>query len=567
MIKTYVVSVTLPARKQHRGLRPTELGKKYVSPIRSKTNINNVVSEVFKIIPLVLIDVKNGCLCDDLGRSHTFESEVQFKELVSSMTEGLDNRRIQRVVEEYFQYVALSHVWKGNEPSFQDVHRVGSVWKLASSPPNEKLRKFCEVVARDGYRWAWSDTCCIDKTINTVLNQSLKMMYRWYEASAATFVHFADVASPSTLGELTGSLWMTRAWTSQELLAPKVIRFYTCDWQPYLGDNRSNHKESPEIMQELADAIKIARTTIISFNPDDLSNREKLRLASGRNARREEDVAYSLIGMFKSDIRPDYGEGYAAQGHLLEEIVARSGDVTVLAWTGQSSPYNSCLPVTLAAYSQPPGTFSAIEDSHMDACVAALKAQPAQTDVIPFHDRVISLPPARFGNRRLHLPCVIFAVKRLAIQDFVHGHEYWYRARVLGIGHVEFRTSDRLPPIDPRKLIFVHPWLRDLRDPPDGFTWGSTVGGDDDSSDSGLESEQASPTSPLHVVPPATMDDHTRALRLVARLQQPFHALLLQQQSTGDFKRVATEHDIVIPGIERQINFTRDVGTGVVEIL
>ncbi|KAN0084037.1 hypothetical protein V8E55_007541 [Tylopilus felleus] len=544
-----------------------QIGKKYVPSTRLKKVIDNIVGNVFQISPLMLIDVKSGRLCDAPERSRTFESEQQFKELVSSMTEELDNRRIQQVVEEYFQYVTLSHVWNGEEPLFQDVHQVGSVWKLASSFQNEKLRKFCEVVASEGYRWAWSDTCCIDKTISTVLNQSLKMMYKWYEASAATFVHLADVGSPSTLGELMESEWMTRAWTSQELLAPKVIRFYTRDWQPYLGDTRSNHKESPEIMQELADAIKIACETLICFNPDDLSNREKLRLASRRNARREEDVAYSLIGMFKSDIRPDYGERYAALGHLLEEIVARSGDVTVLAWTGQSSPYNSCLPATLAVYSQPPGTLSAIEDTHMDRRVAALKAQPAQTDVIPFHDRVISLPPARFANRRLHLPCVIFAVKRLAMQGFVHGQEYQYRARVLGIGYVEFQTSDRLPPTEPRKLIFVHPWLHDLRDPPDGFTWGSAVDGDDDSSDSGLDSGQTSPTSPLHVVPVATMDEHTRTLRLAVRLQQPFHALLLQQQSTGEFKRVATEHDIVIPGITAEINFARDVGTGVVEVL
>ena len=518
----------------------------------------------------MLIDVRSGRLCDDLQRFRTFESELQFKELVSSMTEALDNPRIQRVVEEYFQYITLSHVWNENEPLFQDVHQVGSVGKLAS-PQNEKLRKFCEVVAKDGYRWAWSDTCCIDKTISTVLNQSLKMMYKWYEASAATFVHLADVASPSTLGELMGSLWMTRAWTSQELLAPKVIRFYTCDWQPYLGDNRSNHKESPEIMQELADAIKIARTAIISFNPDDLSNQEKLRLASRRNARREEDVAYSLIGMFKSDIRPDYGEGYAALGHLLEEIVARSGDVTVLAWTGPSLPYNSCLPATLTVYSHPPGTFPAIEHTELDSRITALKGQLSQTDVIPFHQRVISLPPARFANRRLHLPCIIFPVKRLVIQDFAPGYEFCYGARVPGIGHVEFQTSDRLSPKEPRRLIFVHPWLRDLCDPPDGFTWASTAADDDDDdddlSDSGLESGRASPTLPLHVVPAATMDDHTRALRLVARLQQPFHALLLQQQATGEFKRVATERDIVIPGIERQINFARDVGSGVVEIL
>ncbi|KAN0084052.1 hypothetical protein V8E55_007556 [Tylopilus felleus] len=540
---------------------------KYVPPTRLKKFIDDVIDEVSKISPLVLIDVKNGRLCDRLERSRTFKSEPQFNQLLSSMTEELDNRHIRRVVEEYFQYVTLSHVWNGKEPLLQDVNRAGSVWDLDLSPQNDKPRKFCEVVGREGYRWAWSDTCCVDKTISTVLNQSLKMMYKWYEASTATYVHLADVESPSALGELTESKWMTRAWTSQELLAPKVIRFYTCDWQPYLGDNRLNHKESPEIMQELAHAIKIARETIISFNPDGLSVREKLRLASRRKATVPEDVAYSLIGIFRSDIRPDYGEGDAALGHLLEEIVARSGEVRVLAWTGKSSPYNSCLPATLEVYSEPPGTLSSIEDTQMDVRVAELNVQLSQTVVIPFHERVVSLPPARFDHRRLHLPCIIFGVKRLGIQNLGRGQEHRYRARVSGIGHVEFQTSDWLSLTEPRKLIFVHPWIRDLCDPSDGFTWGSEVDYDDDASDSDLESEGTSPTSPLHAVPAPTMDDYTRALRLVVRLEQPFHAFLLQHQPNGEFKRVAVEHDIVIPGIERRIDFTKDLRTGVVEIL
>ena len=520
-----------------------------------KDAIDDVVRGVFRASPLVLIDVKSGRLCDGTERSRTFESEGQFQELVSSLTEELDDRRIQRVVEEYFQYVMLSHVWNGKEPLFQDVNRVGSVWKLDSSPPNEKLSNFCEVVSKEGYRWAWSDTCCIDKTISTVLNQSLKMMYKWYEASTATYVYLADVDSPSTLGELTDSKWMTRAWTEQELLAPKVIHFYTRGWKSYIGDNRPNHKESPKIMQELADAIKIARETIIAFNPDDLSVREKLRLASNRNATVEEDVAYALIGIFQSDIHPDYGEGYAALGHLLEEIVVRSGDVTVLAWIGESSQYNSCLPATLAVYSQPPSTFSAIKEAQMDGRVATLKRQLSQTDILLFYEQVVSLPPASAGHRRLHLPCIIFVVQRLGIQGWGDGQEIRYRAEVSGIGHVEFETSDKLSLTEPRKLIFVHPWIRDLLDPPDGFKISLARKAEDDGS------------SPLSAAPAPTMDDYTRALRLVARLQQPFHALLLQQQTTREFKRIAAKDYILVPRIEPNINFVMDVRTRVLDIL
>ncbi|KAF8554959.1 hypothetical protein OG21DRAFT_967167 [Imleria badia] len=545
-----------------------QLGTKYVSPSQSEKIIDNVVHGVSKTCPLVLIDVKRGLLCDDQKRSHTFKSEPEFNELRSSMTEELDDERIQRVVVKYFRYVTLSHVWQGKEPSFQDVNSAGSVLGLNSSPLNEKLRQFCEVVSKEGYRWAWSDTCCIDKTISTVLNQSLTMMYKWYEAAASTFVLLEDVDSPSALGNLTGSRWMTRAWTAQELLAAKVIRFYDRNWKPYLGDTRSNHKESAEIMQELADAIGVARQTIIDFNPDDLAVRARLCLASTRNATVEEDVAYSLIGIFKSDIRPQYGEGDAALGHLLEEIVARSGEVTVLAWTGNSSSYSSCLPATLAVYSRPPGASPATNYAEMDALVAVLRNSLPQTDAIPIYDRVIRLPPARFANRRLYLPCVIFAVKRLGVHHFGGGRNYRYRARVSGIGDVEFQTSDLLSTTEPRKLIFVHPWIRDLYDPLDGFSWGSTDEEDEEEDVSDPETDAGSaPSSPLAAVPAVTMDDYTRALRMIARLQQPFHVLVLQKQTNGELKRVATEHEIVLPGIDRRINFARDIRTEVVEIL
>ncbi|KAF8556862.1 hypothetical protein OG21DRAFT_1495255 [Imleria badia] len=550
------------------------LGRIYVSPTRSDMTITNAVHEVFRTCPLVLIDVKSGRLCDRPERMHTFKSELEFKELLSSMTKELDEERTQRVVEEYFQYVTLSHVWEGKEPSFQDVNLANSVWNLDSSPLNEKLRKFCEMVRTDGHRWAWSDTCCIDKTISTVLNQSLTMMYKWYAASAATFILLADVESLSAVVNLTNSKWMTRAWTAQELLAAEVIRFYTRDWKPYLGDTRSNHKESPEIMQELADGIGIARETIITFNPDDLSVREKLRVASTRKATVEEDVAYSLIGIFKSDIRPHYGEGDAALGHLLEEIVARSGEVTVLDWTGKSSSYNSCLPATLAVYSQTPCASPPIEDAEMDVRIAPSKNSLSRADVIPIHERVARLPPARFANRRLYLPCIIFAVKKLGVQDSGSGLENNYRVRVSGIGDVEFQTLNRFSLTEPRRLIFVHPWIRALQDPLDSFTWGSMVDGDEHDADpeteylSDPETEFASaPSSPLNTAPAGTMDDYTRALRLVVRLQQPFHALLLQQQPNGEFRRVAAKHEIVVPGIEPAINFARDIRTEVVEIL
>ncbi|KAI6100117.1 hypothetical protein F5141DRAFT_985182, partial [Pisolithus sp. B1] len=83
-------------------------------------------------------------------------------------------------------YVMFSHIWQGNELSFQDVNVVKLVWDLPKTLLNEKLHDFCEETCRLGYKWAWSDTCCIDKATSSILNQSLTSMYKWYAGSAVT---------------------------------------------------------------------------------------------------------------------------------------------------------------------------------------------------------------------------------------------------------------------------------------------------------------------------------------------------------------------------------------------
>jgi hypothetical protein len=40
-------------------------------------------------------------------------------------------------------------------------------------------------------------------------------------------------------------------------------------------------------------------------------------------------------------------------------------------------------------------------------------------------------------------------------------------------------------------------------------------------------------------------ESHSRALRFVVRLGQPFWALLLAQQRGGEYKRVASDHSII----------------------
>ncbi|KAI6098485.1 hypothetical protein F5141DRAFT_1205368 [Pisolithus sp. B1] len=544
MTERLMLSSLLHAIEQSHDPEIRQLRKNYISPSQAITAIDSISREILKSCPLVVIDVTTGCLCDALERMRIFKADASFKELVSSMTRKLDNERIRQLVARFFAYVMFSHAWQGNEPSLQEVSAVKSVWGLPETSLNEKLRNFCKEARRRGHNWAWSDTCCIDKSTSSILNQSLTSMYKWYADSAVTLVFLAGVAHPSSAGDLTRSLWMTRAWTLQELLVPKVLFFYDSEWKPYLGDTSDNHKESPEIMQELADAIKIHHGTITTFSPDDLAIREKLRLASTRSATVEEDVAYSLIGIFKSDIRPHYGEGADALGHLLEEIVTRFGDVTVLAWSGKSSSYNK-----------------------METHVTELRGKLSQEVALSIYNQINRLPPARFAARRLHLPCIVFSVRRLSIQEGGSSNAKVYRAKVSGVGNVEFTTADDLTLEKQKKIVFAHPWIRHIRGP------GSEVTGEGDSesdTDTDLDpnsDDGSDEVAPSHFVATAPrVGGYVRALQMIARLGQPFNALLLVQQPNGEYKRVAAEYEIVVPGLATDIT-RKSIQAKVLEVL
>ena len=570
-------------RYYHRTMRQqcfTGLRENYTNPSEAIVAIDIAIREIFNLCPLVLIDVATGRLCDARERIRLFKSEAPFKRLVSETAiTKIDRACIRQSVATYFKWIMFSHTWdlEGKEPTLKDVNLVDSVWKLDNSTLNEKPRQFCETAREDGYRWAWSDTCCIDKDTSTVLSQSLTSMYRWYEEAAETLVYLADVLSSSELGDLlTKSRWMTRAWTLQELLASKVIRFYDREWKLYLNDMHANHKDSPAIKQELAHAMGVSPETITSFRPEDLGVREKLRLASTRNAAVEEDIAYSLIGIFSSDIAPRYGLGKTALGQLLENIVARSGDVTVIAWTGRSMPYNSSLPDSLAVYSQIPYSPPPMEVDELDTCVEQLRSRLAPQDVITFYYQVILLPRATFSNRCLQLPCIVFSVTGIGVQELGGSQGNLYRATVSLLGRVEFRTADAMPLTKPRKLFFVHPWLRDLHDPLDGSVSdderddesevGSTHTEESDAGSGDGTDDASAPASPLHAEPSARVDTSTQALQLIARLGCRFNALLLERQSNGQYKRVAAEHEIIVPGVPSKTN-PKDIRAKVFEIV
>ena len=187
-----------------------------------------------------------------------------------------------------------------------------------------------------------------------VHQEALVLMFPWYAGSALTIVFLRGVRSPSKRGDLRRSIWDTRAWTLQEYYASQVVRFYTEDWTPYLNLDIANHKDSPEIVSEMEEVTGIHMMTL---RPGLERIREKLRLASQRQATLTEDMAYSLLGIFSLSLTIEYGEKDKALGWLLAQLLMSSGDTSILAWTGRSGSFNSCLPDNITAFSQSTSEF------------------------------------------------------------------------------------------------------------------------------------------------------------------------------------------------------------------
>lgn len=191
----------------------------------------------------------------------------------------------------------------------------------------------------------------------------------------------------------------------------------------------------------------------------------------------------------------------------------------------------------------------------MKTRIAKLRSKLSRREAASIYNQIRSLQPARFAARRLYLPCIIFPVRALSIQG---NDEKLYHSEVSGLGNVKFTTTDDLTVDERRKFIFAHPWIRHIRGP------NSEVTGENDSeSDMDADSDEDMPSEGV-VVP--QVDGYTRALQMIARLGQPFNALLLVQQPNGEYKRVAAENEIVVPGLGTDIT-PKNIRTRTLEIL
>ncbi|SPJ91069.1 related to beta transducin-like protein [Fusarium torulosum] len=207
-------------------------------------------------------------------------------------------------------YAILSHTWGKDcdEVTFQDMVEGKGKDKLGY----KKLR-FCEKQnASEDLQFFWVDTCCIDKTSSAELSEAINSMYRWYHNAEKCYVYLSDVSiNGSVEGTLSSqqtwetafgqSRWFTRGWTLQELVAPTCVEFFSLEGER-LGDRESMVREIEEITGISMEALQGCPLSRFGFE-------ERMSWARGRDTKREEDAAYSLLGIFGVHMPLVYGEG------------------------------------------------------------------------------------------------------------------------------------------------------------------------------------------------------------------------------------------------------------------
>ncbi|KAG2748768.1 hypothetical protein P692DRAFT_20779992 [Suillus brevipes Sb2] len=319
-------------------------------PIHSKEhNLDKFDNYVMNDIPIRLIRLSDMKLVGRNEVRNTFRDSV--------------DANIYFYPSELVKYAILSHRWLDEgEPTYEEM-TAGT----AAGPGREKLEGFCRKAKEYNVEFAWSDTCCIDKSSSTELDESIRSMFRWYENSHICIVHLAQ---SKTIEDIPNDEWTKRGWTLQELLAPHKIKFFNKYWMPMTVDlNDKAPRTEPDgsfsILRALETATGIPRDVLASDHGCIHWKRvdERMAWAAGRKTTRVEDAAYSLMGIFHVSLQIAYGEGRDRAFCRLIEAIMQAGDPSVLNWRGEMPALHNG---GSRAFPRSPSSFLGCEDQKFD---------------------------------------------------------------------------------------------------------------------------------------------------------------------------------------------------------
>ena len=218
------------------------------------------------------------------------------------------------------KYAILSHRW-GKEEDEISFKNIRSSREISDKKGFAKLKGFCDLASLADCRYAWMDTCCINKGDSAELGEAINSMYRWYHGSKICIVYLEDVPRR----QMADSEWFDRGWTLQELISPKDVSFFDHDWNP-LGTKS-------ELLPMLSDKTGIPQSVLNHTTKlSSWSIAQRMSWAAKRITTRVEDRAYSLMGLFAVNMPMIYGEREKAFLRLQQHIIQQTKDESVFAW-------------------------------------------------------------------------------------------------------------------------------------------------------------------------------------------------------------------------------------------
>lgn len=220
-------------------------------------------------------------------------------------------------------YAILSHTWIADE---EEVTHQELQHNTDKRKAGYRKIEFCgEQAKRDGITHFWVDTCCIDKANHVELSEAIASMYRWYQQAQKCYVYLADVSTRKRSVEgdhlweasFEASRWFTRGWTLQELLAPRVVEFFSREGD-LLGTKQT-------LASQIHKTTSIPLAALHGAPLTQFPIPERIRWSQERRTKKKEDRAYCLLGIFDVFMPLIYGEGENALRRLEKEINERYG--------------------------------------------------------------------------------------------------------------------------------------------------------------------------------------------------------------------------------------------------
>ncbi|PIL24166.1 hypothetical protein GSI_13919 [Ganoderma sinense ZZ0214-1] len=234
-----------------------------------------------------------------------------------------------------------THSWSSAIYSSSSTPFLGSTGVLDDPRVSPKIREACRIARTDNCDYIWVNTCCINDDSTLESTEAIHATFRRFSKASICYAYLADVPDPvddspirSSGSPFYYSRWFNRAWTLQELIAPKHLMFVSRNWAR-LGTK----DDLAEVISDITGIDEDILTHRKHYS--DASVARRMYWASRRRATRVEDEAYSLMGLFGVTMQPMYGEGHQAFFRLQQEILMRTQDQSLFAWGTRSPPLQS----------------------------------------------------------------------------------------------------------------------------------------------------------------------------------------------------------------------------------